>query len=167
MGLLEARLQSPFLLVQPLRAEELYRQIGAGRRGLAGGGEFPLHHLGHLVKAQDFHGRRNLLSHHRPRHRGAPWVAFLEGLDIGRDLRDSFPQEFFFGGRIITLGPLTLRAAMFRRAGLVPEGLDNAGWRRDRAPPSADFNMIFGLAHIDVASDEVVGYGVAIGIDAG
>src|SRR5207245_691597 len=97
--------------------------------------------------------------------RGAPRVAFLEGFDVGADLWDSFSQEFFFGGGIGAQGGLAAGAAMLRQAILAARGLDHTRMRRHESRPSVDFNLVFGLAHFDVASDEVVGDGIAIGLD--
>ena len=54
---------------------------------------------------------------------------------------------------------------MFRQAILAAGGLDHARVRGDEAWPSIDFNLVFGLPHFDVASDEVGGDGLAIGVN--
>jgi hypothetical protein len=54
--------------------------------------------------------------------------------------------------------------AMFRQAVPAAGGLDDAGVRGHPPRPPVDFNRVFGLAHFDVASDEVVGDRIAIGI---
>jgi hypothetical protein len=40
----------------------------------------------------------------------------------------------------------------------VTEGLNHALMGSDEPRPSVDFHLLFGLAHFDLTSDEVVGY---------
>src|SRR5215469_2167397 len=54
---------------------------------------------------------------------------------------------------------------MFRQAVLAPRRLEDALVCSDQSRPPVNFNALFGLTHFDMASNEVVGYGIAVGID--
>ena len=66
-------------------------------------------------------------------------------------------RSFSSGGGIGARGCLAARAAMPRQAIVAARGLDHARMRRHEPRPPVDFNLIFGLAHFDVTSNEVVG----------
>jgi hypothetical protein len=79
---LDARLQPPFLLIEPLGPEQACQEISIGRRGFARGGEFTLYHLGHLAQAKVLQQLLNLL---RP--------SFVSVVRAGLDL-EVFAGEF-------------------------------------------------------------------------
>jgi hypothetical protein len=70
VSVLEARLQPPFLLIEPLGAQQPGQEITVGRRSRAGGGQFTLDDLGYLVQAEILQELLNLLSHRRLRPAG-------------------------------------------------------------------------------------------------
>ncbi len=99
------------------------------------------------------------------REGGTSRRAFFENLEVFADLREPFQKEFFFRGRVGARRGGAARVAMFRQAILAAGGLDHTRVRGDEARPAIDFNLVFGLAHFDVTSDEVGGGGIAIAVD--
>ena len=54
---------------------------------------------------------------------------------------------------------------MFWQAVFAARGLEHASMDSNQPRPSIGFYVLFGLPHFDAASDEVVGYGIAVVVD--
>src|SRR5438552_17180801 len=89
-------------------------------------------------------------------------IVFLERLEVFGNFRKPFQKGLFERGGIHTRGRLAALVNMFWQAVFAARGLEHASMDSNQPRPSIGFYVLFGLPHFDAASDEVVGYGIAV-----